>query len=732
MNLPSKLITIALTMFAALPSFAAKNADIAADIAPCVYPQNSAQSPESYTYMPDGQSYAILSADHKSIDTYDIRSGKQTGTLMSADNTREVTLDSFEGFILAPDAKRIIVWTDSKKIYRRSYTARHYVYDTRTRMLTPLSHEFERTMIPVFSPDGLMVAFVADNNVYVKKLIYDSEVAVTKDGKAGSIINGATDWVYEEEFTVTSTLAWAPDNTALAYLRFDESKVPLYSLELYKGSCDPMKKYALYPGNFTYKYPVAGEPNSRVTLHSYDIDNRKIKDINLPDGAIEYIPRIAYGPTARELMVVTLNRDQNRMEIYSVNPMATTSHSVYVQESKAWIPSQSYETIYWGSDGFVITAPAANGYMQARKYAYTGALAANITSGDCDVTAYYGQDAAGVHYWQAASPTPMDRTVMRSSAKGPVTISQTKGTSSAVFSPSCNYAVMCYSDTKTPPVYRLVSSDGKAIRTLEDNAELASRASAWAIDKEFVTIPSDGLNLNAYIIRPSNFDPAKKYPVIMYQYSGPGSQEVLNRWQFDWMNYFAHRGFVIVCCDGRGTGARGTDFMFKVYRNLGYYETIDQLAAARRAASLPYVDPARIGIFGWSYGGYETLMAASAKGNPYAAAVAVAPVTDWRYYDTVYAERFMLTPAQNDDGYNSSAPIKHASDMSADLLIMYGTADDNVHPANSIEYVSALQSHNILCDILLFPNMNHSIYGCNSRALVYAKMFSFFSSHLCR
>ena len=701
------------------------------EIAACVYPANSASSPKSYTYMPDGSSYALLSEDGRSIDSYDIRTGKKTGTLMSADNTREVTLASFEGFMLSPDASRIIVWTDREPVYRRSSTAQYYVYEVRTRMLVPLSHEFKRTMIPVFSPDSRMVAFVAENNIYVKKLDFNSEVAVTKDGSAGKIINGATDWTYEEEFSTTSSLTWAPDNSALSYVKFNESRVSLYSLELYQGSCKPDKRYALYPGTMSYKYPVAGQPNSIVSLHSYDIDERRVKDIKLPDAGIEYIPRICYGPTARELMVVTLNRDQTRMEIYSVNPMATTSRSVYVQESRnGWILPQSYENLYFGKTGFVVAAPDSKGYVQLKKYAYTGALTATVSNGECDVTDYYGEDASGRHYWQSAWPTPMDRCVMRSSAKGAVCISDKNGTNSAMFSPSMNFAVFNHNDVNTPPVYTLVNSDGKEVRVLEDNATLKAHASKWSVTKEFIKINSDGNELNAYIIKPADFDASKKYPVIMYQYSGPGSQEVLNRWQFDWMNYFAHKGFIIMCADGRGTGGRGTGFMYKVYRNLGYYETIDQVNAARYAASLPYADSRRIGIFGWSYGGYEALMAASAENNPYAAAVAVAPVTDWRFYDTVYAERYMLTPQQNDEGYNSSAPLKHAADMSCRLLLMYGTADDNVHPANSIEYVSALQSEGILCDMLLFPNMNHSIFGCNSRALVYGKMFEYFSRNM--
>jgi len=704
---------------------------IVSDIAPYVFPQNVTASPKAFSYMPDGTSYAMLSDDGKNIDTYDIKTGKLIDNLVSADNTRESKLDSFSGFTVSPNGKYILVWNNVRHIYRRSFTAEYYVYEVRTRLLRPLSHQFSQTMIPLFSPDSRMVAFVADNNIYIKKLDYNSEVAVTTDGATGRIINGATDWVYEEEFSLTSTLAWAPDNATLAFVKFNETEVPEYSFPLYRGACNPDNQYALYPGKFSCKYPVAGQKNSVVTLHSYDIDNRKIKDITLPDSRIEYITRIAYGPTPQQLLTVTLNRDQNRMEIYSVNPMSATSRSVYVQESKAWIIPQAYEDLKLTKNGFVVAAPDSKGFIQLKKYSYTGALLSSITSGDNDVTAYYGEDAAGCHYYQKAAPTPMDRTLWITDAKGLSRIvSKEHGNTSAKFSPEMSYCVTTFSDTKTPPVHTLSSAAGKTIRTLEDNAEFAAGASVLAVDKEFVTIPSDGYQLNAFIIKPRDFDASKRYPVIMYQYSGPGSQEVLNRWSLDWMNYFAHRGFVIICADGRGTGGRGTDFMFTVYKNLGHYETIDQLAAARYAASLPYVDSKRIGIFGWSYGGYETLMAVSAAGNPYAAAVAVAPVTSWRYYDTIYAERFMRTPQQNDEGYHSSAPISHAGDMSARLLVIHGTADDNVHFSNTVEYVSALQSHGILCDMLLFPNMNHSIYGCNARAEVYAKMFDFFSRNM--
>lgn len=724
-------LTVTLFALAAVPMVAANPSNnVVDDMAAYISPAASPDAPEQYTYLPDGTTYAMLSSDGRTIDTYDIRSGKKVSTIFSVEDARGARLSSISGFSLSPDAGKIIVWTDKRPIYRRSFEARYYVYEGRTRQLQPLSDQFEYTRIPVFSPDNRMIAFVADNNVYIRKLDYGSQVAVTTDGAKDKIINGATDWTYEEEFTLTSTLAWAPDNTTLCYLKFDESQVPLYSFMLYQGTCEPMNQYAYYPGTFTYKYPVAGMKNSVVTLHSYDIDTRKIKDITLPDSRIEYIPRIDFGPTCEQLLVSTLNRDQNHYEIYSVNPKATTSRSVYSLDSKAWILPDTYESLVLESDGFVVMAPGDNGFVGIKKYSYAGALTATIAAESHDVTAYYGKDAAGAYYYQAATPSPMDRTVYRKTAKGATPISATRGTSSMNFSPDMKYAVSKFSDINTPPTYHLVSNDGKSIRTLIDNADYARRVASLVVPTEFITVPSDGQQLNAFIIKPRNFNAAQRYPVIMYQYSGPGSQSVLNQWSLNWMSYAADHGFIVVCADGRGTACRGMNFMQCVYRDLGHYETIDQVNTARYLATLPYVDSKRIGIFGWSYGGYEALMCASADGCPFAAAVAVAPVTDWRYYDTVYAERYMLTPQQNDLGYNTSAPIKHVKTMDIPLLIMHGTADDNVHIFNSYQYVSALQSEGRLCDMLVFPNMNHSINHCGNQALVYAKTFNFFNEKL--
>lgn len=690
-------------------------------------PGNKPAAPPSFTYAPDGNGYLMLSDDGATVDRYDIATGNKIETLFDVARTREGLVASIDGFEMSRDGRYMLVYTDRQAIYRRSFTASYYIYEIRTRLLKPLSTEHPRQQSPLMSPDGRMVAFVADNNIYIRKNDYGSEVSVTKDGEKNKIINGVPDWVYEEEFVTDCSMTWAPDNLTLCFLKYNETDVPVYTLPLYQGACHPMDQYAYYPGIYEYKYPVAGVANSVVTLHSYDVENRKIKDIELPDSKIEYIPSIAYGGSSAErLMVATLNRDQNHLEIYMINPKSTVAKSVYVEESKAWIDPVTYENLHYGEDGFVVQS-SRSGFSHLYKYAYSGALSRTITSGNFDVTAYYGFDSKGNCYYQSAQPSPMDRTVSRIDVKGKTTvISKPEGTSDASFSTSMDYCMIKYSDVSTPPVYTINRSDGKQVRVLEDNAAYAARY-ASAPKREFFTMESDGNILNGYILR----QPGQGHqPVIMSQYSGPGSQQVLNAWSMDWENYFAMNGYAIVCVDGRGTGGRGREFMDVVYMRLGHYETIDQVNAARWAAQQPWADSSRIGIWGWSYGGYEALMAASASNCPYAAAVAIAPVTSWRYYDSIYTERYMRTPQQNDAGYKAGSPINRVERLGCPTLIMYGTCDDNVHPQNSLEYVSALQMAGGVCDMFVFPNMNHSIYGCNARSMVYAKMLDFYNRML--
>ena len=701
------------------------------EIAPYVYPENAPSAPSNFVYMPDGQSYLTLSADHTAIVRYDTKTGKEIETFVDLKKTRETTLPDIEGFITSANASQLLLYRNVTPIYRRSFTAEYYVYEVRSRLLRPLSdiHSVQRS--PIFSPNSRMVAFVGtDNNIHIKKLDYKTEIAVTEDGRQGEIINGVSDWTYEEEFSTTCSMAFSPDNQTLCFVKYNESNVPTYTLPIYSGSCHPEERYAMYPGVYSYKYPVAGENNSRVTLHSYDVETRKVKDIALADPNIEYIPNIHYAPAGGVLIVPTLNRDQNRLEIYSVNPKSTVVKSIYVEQSDAWISPETYEDIHYGDDRFTLLSDKS-GYTHLYQYSYAGAELKQLTSGDFDVTAYYGSDALGNHYFQAASPTPLNRTIKCIDKKGIVkTVSPENGWSTASFSPSKDFMIICHSDAKTPPVHTLCNAAGKKLRVMEDNAAYRSRYEGRIPTKEFFTVESDGYQLNAYMIKPLDFSESKKYPVVMTQYSGPGSQSVVNRWQMDFDYFYAMKGYIVVCIDGRGTGGRGRKFTDLVYRQLGHYETIDQINAANRIASLPYVDKNNIGICGWSYGGYEALMCATETGSPFAATVAIAPVTDWRYYDTVYAERYMLTPRQNDEGYRLSAPINRTTRLACPLLLMYGTADDNVHPANTLEFVSRLQSQGLLCDMFVFPNMNHSINGCNARAVVYAKMLDFFDRNL--
>ena len=690
-----------------------------------------ASAPKAFTYMPDGAYYMQLSPEANKVVKYDTRTAKEVETILDLTHTRETTIDRIEGFRMSPDGSKLLVWRNAKSIYRRSFDAEYYVYELRTRILTPLSTERQRQQAPIFSPDGRMIAYVSANNIYLKKLDFGTEVAVTTDGKKNSVINGVPDWTYEEEFTTSMSMTWSPDNTTLCYLKYNETEVPMFTFPLYEGYCHPDKAYALYPGSFTYKYPVAGQPNSVVTVHSYDIDNRKTKQIELPDSRIEYIPRIAFAYSADRLIVTTLNRAQNRMELYSVNPKSTVVRSLLVEQyDKAWLSEATYEDIHYYPDFFVITS-SRTGYDHLYQYSYSGTLMQPITSGDYDVTAYYGYDATrGCHYYQSTSTGPINRMVSRIDRKGKITdLTPASGTASATFSPDMAFYTVRFTDTRTPATYTLYTADGKQVKVLEDNAALKARY-ADLPGREFFTMQSDGVTLNGYIVKAPNFDASKKHPVVMFQYSGPGSQQVLNQWSVGWMEWYAARGYVIVCVDGRGTGGRGRAFMDVVYKNLGHYESIDQVAAARYAASLPYVDSNRIGIHGWSYGGYETLMASSMPDAPYAAAVSVAPVTDWRYYDTVYAERYMLTPQENEDGYRKSAPLNKVRDVKCPLLIMHGTADDNVHFSNAVEYVGRMEGAGRWCDFLLFPNMDHSIAGCGSQKVVYARMLDYFDRNM--
>ncbi len=729
MHIIKSVLSLALSSLISLTASAVNVSDFA-DLDKYVGVRSSV-SPAPFNYLQDGSQYLQLAANGTKIVKIDTRTGNEIETVMDVNNTRESKISRIEGYTLSPEGTKILVYTNRRNIYRHSFDAIYYVYEIRTRLLKPLSTEFERQQAPLFSPDGRMVAFAAaDNNIHLKKLDYGTELPVTTDGEVNKIINGIPDWTYQEEFATESSMTWAPDNLTLCYIKYNESDVPMFSFPLYEGSCNPMTRYALYPGAFTYKYPVAGQNNSVVSVHSYDVETRKTKKIDLPDSRIEYIPRITYAFSPDRLIVTTLNRAQTRMEMYSVNPKSTVSKSLLVEEYKAWLSPKTYENIHYYPTFFVIFS-SRTGYDHLYRYSYAGALEQQITSGDYDVTDYYGYDSKrDCHFYQSTVSGAINRVVSFIDKKGKITdLSPTEGTASARFSPDMAYYTLSHSTALTPPVHTLYNAAGKEIKVLENNATYAARY-ANAPKKEFFTMSHDGITLNGYMIKPADFNQSKRYPVIMYQYSGPGSQQVLNQWGINWTYYFATQGYIIICVDGRGTGGRGREFMDVVYKNLGHYESIDQISAAKYAASLPYVDPSRIGIHGWSYGGFETLMASSQPDAPYAAAVSVAPVTNWRYYDSIYTERYMLTPQENDEGYNISTPMNLIKNVRCPILVMTGTADDNVHYFNTVQYVSALEAAGTWCDLLIFPNMNHSINGCNSSSVVYARMLDYFNKNM--
>lgn len=680
----------------------------------------------------DGVHYYAATNGNTRIVKCEYRTGYEVDTLFDVKTARECDLKSFDGFSLSPDEKHLLIYADSEPIYRRSFKANYYTFEIRRNLLKPLS-EGGKQQVAVYSPNGRMVAFVRDNNIYIKKLDYGTEVAVTRDGEQNKIINGAPDWVYEEEFAMTSTLQWSPDDATLAFVKFDESQVPLYSFQLYEGYCPALPEYRFYPGSFAYKYPVAGETNSQVSVFSYTVDTRALKKMNLPLTADSYIPRIQFTPDPNRLAVVSLNRTQNQMDIYTVNPKSGVSKLLLRETDKAWIDEPILDNIAFYPDFFII-ASCRSGYQHLYRYNYNGTLARQITRGEWNVSNFLGYDAqSGSYFYESNQEGALYKAIYKMNAKGVETkLSTLKGTNTAEFNPSCTYFINRYSSIDEPLVVTVCDARGKTLRTLEDNASLKALAAQSGLpQKEFFTCANAAGDLmNGYILKPANFDPSKRYPVVMSQYSGPGSQSVLDDWKVDWEYYLANQGFIVACVDGRGTGGRSRAYETAVYMQLGKYETEDQVAGAEYMSTLPYVDGNRIGIYGWSYGGYETLMAMSTGNGIYRAGVAIAPVTDWRYYDTIYSERFMRTPQENGDGYRQSAPITHAANLKGSLLIVSGTADDNVHYLNTLQYSAALVEAGIQFDSQIYTNKDHHIRGCNTRHHLYTRVCNFFSDKL--
>ena len=618
-----------------------------------------------------------------------------------------------------------MVWNEKEPIYRHSWRANVYDYDVRRNFLKPLSDTAGKMMIPTFSPDGRMAAYVKNNDIWLKKFDFDTESQVTKDGELGKILNGITDWVYEEEFTQTNLMSWSADSQFLAFVKSDESNVPTFSFQVFDGS--------LYPDFYSYKYPKAGKNNSIVACYVFNVDTRDTKKMNVPLDEDGYIPRIHFTENVDQLAVMTLNRLQNNFNLYFVNPRTTVAKLILRDDNQYYIDYQWINSITFSTDNFAYVSEK-DGFAHIYLHSMTGTLEKQVTSGNWDVTKLYGFDPkTKAVYYQSAEESPLNRSIYKIDARGAKTkLSSKTGYNDAQFSSNFQYFTNHFSNTTTPTYISIYDEKGKELVVLKDNVAIQNRlANTRFSPKEFFSFVADnGYDLNGWMIKPSNFDSNKKYPVVMIQYSGPNSQKVLNKYNLDWYYYLAEQGYIVAAVDGRGTGARGENFRKSTYLKLGILESDDQIATAKHLGTLHFIDKNRIAIWGWSYGGFTTLMSMSRGNGIFKAGIAIAPVTDWRLYNTIYTERYMRTPQQNFNNYDLSSPIQLANKLQGSLLLIHGTSDDNVHYQNSLYYADALVEAGKNFEMQTYSNKNHSLLGAKTRSHLYTRIIDFLSKNL--
>lgn len=680
-------------------------------------------------------SYASISADGKQIVKYSYKTGKQVSVLFDVAHTMGEKIDAFDGYVMSPDGTRMLIQTKTERIYRRSFKAVYYIYTISNRKLERLSDGGPQ-QVPTWSPDSKQVAFVRDNNIFLVKLLYDNaECEVTRDGKFGAVINGVPDWVNEEEFGFSRALTFNADGTMVCWLRYDESQVKTYALQLFKGLSPERTEFSDYPGEYAYKYPKAGQDNSSVTAWSYEVQSHKVRQLQVPVDADGYMPRIKPTSDPNRVIVYTLNRHQDQLCLYAANPRSTVAQLIVKEQADKYVREEAVEQTRIGQSTILLPSDR-DGHTRLYLYNMNGQLLRTIGQAGQDVTAVYGYDEAkGDVYYQAAALSAHDRQVFVAHKNGKTErLTDREGWNTAVFSGDYQYFVNTWSDYNTPFVFTVRNNAGRVVSTLEDNASLKAKAAEYGFCKrtEFSFTTSEGVQLDGWMVRPADFDPSRRYPVIMFQYSGPGSQQVFNGWNAGSMgqggafdSYLAQQGFIVVCVDGRGTGGRGSEFEKTTYLRLGDLESRDQVETALYLGSLPYVDKDRIGIWGWSYGGFNTLMSMSEGRGVFRAGVAVAPPTNWKFYDTIYTERYMRTPKENPDGYAVN-PIERADRLHGALLICHGLADDNVHPQNTFEYAEALVQADKDFRELYYTNRNHSIYGGNTRNHLLRQIADFF------
>ena len=630
----------------------------------------------------------------------------------------------FSSYEFSADESQIILATQVEQVYRRSRLGVYYLYNVTDKSVVKISAN--KIQEPTLSPDGNQVAYAFENNLYVFTIDDKTTKQLTTDGVYGSIINGITDWVYEEEFGFVQAFEWNSNGSKIAFLQFDETDVPQFSMDVYGQG--------LYPEQHEFKYPKAGEANAKVSLHMLDVASGTITDINL--GAPEYIPRIKWMNNPDYLTVQTINRHQNNLKLHQVNAQTGAVKVLLEETDDAYVDIHDNLT-FLADDSFIWTSER-DGYNHLYLYNEDGKLLNQITQGNWEVTNYYGYDQAEDKiYYQSVENGSINRGVysISSTGKNKKALANKAGSNSASFSADFTYFINTYSSATTPYQFTLHNAlNGKKVADIKDNAALSSKLDNYQIsEKEFSTININGNDLNMYMIKPKDFDPNKKYPLFMFQYSGPGSQQVANRWMGAndyWHQMLAQQGYIIACVDGRGTGYKGRDFKKVTYMNLVKYETEDQIAAAKKLSELPYIDENRTGIWGWSFGGHMSTNALLKGNDVFEMAIAVAPVTSWRFYDTIYTERFLRTPQENPEGYDNESPFNYPELLKGDYLLVHGSGDDNVHLQNTMRMAEALIQADKQFEWAVYPDKNHGIYGGNTRKHLYQKMTNFIKEKL--
>ncbi|MFI1770462.1 S9 family peptidase [Thalassobellus citreus] len=679
--------------------------------------------------MANGQQYSVLNFDRNarstSIDIYNYKTLEKVETLVNSKNINE--LNYFSDYTFSNDETKVILATNEESIYRHSVLGNYYVFDIKTKSITAVSEE--KIQEPTFSPDATKVAFAKANNLFIKDLISGETIQITFDGKKNEIINGITDWVYEEEFAFVRAFEWNADSNNIAFIRFDETSVPEFSMDVYGEG--------LYQTQQVFKYPKAGEPNSTVSLHIYNLETKNSEEVKLDKAYNEfYIPRIKWTNNPNILSAQYINRKQNVLDLWFVNAKTNSANLGLTETDKAYVDVTDNLTFL--KDNSFIWTSEKDGYNHIYHYDKNGKLINQVTKGNWEVTSYYGYDEKTNRiFYQSVENGSINRDVyaIKLNGRNKTRLTKGEGTNDASFSADFSYFINTFSSATTPPKYSLNSADsGNLIKSIKDNDVLSQNLSDYKTSKkEFSTIHVNGNDLNMWMIKPANFDASKQYPLFMTQYSGPGSQSVANTWNSAndyWYQMLAQQGYIIVCIDGRGTGLKGAEFKKVTQNELGKYEVEDQIAAAKQLGALPYIDASRIGIWGWSYGGFMSSNCLFKGNDVFKMAIAVAPVSSWRFYDSIYTERYMGVPQDNASGYDENSPLSHVNKLKGNFLLVHGSADDNVHLQNTMRLTEALIQADKQFDWAIYPDKNHGIYGGNTRLHLYKKMTNFINEKL--